>query len=114
MVQIFFISDGYLPVRTALQGIPGQRTHGWQDDGATQIIGVVEIGSGDGEQVASALEAQGVALFPDHRFGGATLPTTIANALAIYGVNVADTTAAALIKVLAKSGFHPHRPKRFS
>jgi hypothetical protein len=117
-MQVFFISpDGYIPIRTALAGISGQSTHGWMDTdaGATQIIGVAEIrGNGNGEQVASALEAAGITVLPDHRFGEtfANHPNVV-TALAPYGVTATDTTATATAKVLTKSGFPPHKVKRF-
>lgn len=105
-----------MPIRNALVGIPGQSTHGWLDTdaGATQIIGIAEIRSnGDGEHVASALEAVGVLVLPDHRFG-ATLPAAVVTALAPYGVTASDTTKTAMAKVQTKSGFPPHKVKRFS
>jgi hypothetical protein len=117
MVQIFFISpNGYMPIRNTLAGIPGQSTHGWLDTaaGVTQIIGVAHInGNGDGEHVASALEAAGILVLPDHRFK-ATLATDIVTALTPYGVSATDTTATAMAKVQTTSGFPPHKVKRFS
>lgn len=117
-MQIYFISpNGYLPVRNALQGIRGQSTHGWVDSdaGAPQIIGVVEIdGRGNGEQVALALEAAGIFVLPDHRFGEtlANHPNVVA-ALAPYGVTTTDTVGTAMAKIYTKSGFPPHKIKRF-
>jgi hypothetical protein len=79
----------------------------------TQVIGVAEIfRNGDGEQVASALEAAGVIVLPDHRFGQ-TLPAAIVTVLSPYGVTATDTTATAMAKVQTKSGFPPHKIKRF-
>jgi hypothetical protein len=115
-MQIFFISpNGYMPIRNSLQGVRGQSTHGWMDTdaAATQIIGVAEIfRNGNGEQVASALEAAGIIVLPDHRFGS-VVPATVVTALAPYGVTATDTTATAMAKVEAKSGFPPHKVRRF-
>lgn len=104
-----------MPVRTALLNIPGQRTHGWQDTDAASIaiIGVVEITTGDGEQVAAALEAAGILVLPDHRLSG-PVGKPVIDALSAYGVNASDTTASAMAKVQAKSLFPPHKAKRFS
>jgi hypothetical protein len=107
-MQIFFISpSGYLPVKNS--GV--KSTHGWMDDGAVQIIGVVEC-TGDGEKVATALEAAGCLILPDQRYG-ATLPAEVVTALSKYDVTASDTTATAMGRVVAKSGFNPHRVKRF-
>lgn len=118
MMQVFFICpDGYLPIRTAMQGLRDVRTHGWMDTdaGVTQIVGVAEVdGRGNGEQVASALEAAGIFVLPDHRFGEtlANHPNVV-TALAPYGVTATDTTATAMAKVWTKSGFPAHKIRRF-
>ena len=118
-MQLFFVSpNGYLPIRNSMQGLRGVVTHGWMDTdaGATQIIGVAEMdGRGDGEQIASALEAAGIFVLPDHRFGEtlANHPNVV-TALAPYGVSATDTAATAMQKVQTKSGFPPHKVKRFS
>ena len=118
-MQIFFVSPtGYLAVRNALKGIPGQHTHGWCADGddpsKDSIIGVAEIEpQGDGECVASALEAAGIHVLPDHRFGEKLTAAQVA-ALSKHGVIAGDTTPTAMQKIHAVSGFAPHKVKRFS
>jgi len=114
-VQIFFISPtGFMAVRNALKGIPGQRTHGWADtdNGSNQVIGVAEVW-GDTELVATALENAGILLMPDHRFNG-PIGKPIVDALAAHGVNASDTCCSAMEKIHAKSGFPPHKMKRYA
>lgn len=109
-MQIYFISpNGYAQIKTS--GVTSN--HNWMDVGATQVIGVVEFTKG-GEQIASALEAAGIFVLPDHRFGEtfANHPN-IVTALTPYGVTTTDTTATAMAKVQTKSGFPPHKVKRF-
>lgn len=114
-MQIFFISpNGNDPVATALQGILGQSYHGWLDAGATQSIGAIEVRpNGNGEQIAAALESAGIQVLPDHRFG-VTLPASAVTALARYNVTATDTTASAMSKIHAISGWPPHKARRFS
>lgn len=113
-MQIFFIApNGHAQVRDALAGILGQHSHGWSADGATQVIGVVEV-SGDTELVATALENAGILLMPDHRFNSGPLGKPLVDALAAHGVNASDTCYTAMEKVYAKSGFPPHKIKRYA
>jgi hypothetical protein len=99
MTQIFFISpNGAAAVKEALKNVQRHSQHGWRPDGDDkQVIGVVEVGHGDAEAIACALEAAGILVLPDHRT--AVCPT--------------DTTKQAMHKIHSVSGFPPLKPKRF-
>lgn len=113
MIQIFYISPaGALAVKQALTGISGQSTHSWRPDEDTQVIGVVEVGRGDTERVADALDAAGILILPDHKTAETISPEHAA-AMAKHGVLPSDTTKSAMFKVHGVSGFNPLKPKRF-
>lgn len=114
MIQIFFISpNGASDVKDALTGIAGCQPHGWRPDPAQgQVIGVVNVFSGDPEAVAVALETAGITVLPDHK-QGAKLAAAHVQKLAQHGVIASDTTLSAMTKVLAVSGFPPLKPGRF-
>jgi hypothetical protein len=114
MTQIFFISpNGASVVRTALQNVRGQRTHGWRPDGDDkQVIGVIEIDTGDTEEVAEACEASGILLLPDHKTDQA-IDSEHFQRMKQHGVLATDTTKQAMTKVLGVSGFPPLKPKRY-
>ena len=128
-----------MPVRTALLGMPGQSTHGWQNTGDTQIIGVVNVTDyGNPDAIATALEAQGVIIIedvtptpgnsgaagsPPVQGAGASLsastpatpavPAAAVTALGKFGVTATDTKKTAMAKIVAASGFPPLNPRRF-
>ncbi len=115
MQQLFFIAPkGYPQVKQS--GV--HSTHGWVADGddptKDQLIGVVEIHSShkDAEYVIDKLEAVGIMWLPNHKNATVIAPEHAA-ALARHGVTSSDTTASAMKKVFAKSGFPPHKPSRF-
>lgn len=103
-MQIFFLAPSAVT--------PSHGSHIWQAVPGSLQIGSVEFTKGDGEQIAKDLEAQGILVLSDHRFG-VTLPPAAVTALASYGVTSADTTATAMAKVFAVSGYLPHKAKRF-
>ena len=114
MIQIFFISpNGASAVRDALAGIPGQQPHGWRpDENTQQVIGVVNVHTGDPDAVADALEAAGIEVLPDHK-GTETIAAAHHQKLKQHGVLPTDTTKTAMTKVHGISGFPPLKPKRF-
>jgi hypothetical protein len=114
MTQIFFISpNGASVVKTALQGVRGQRTHGWRPDGDDkQVIGVVEVSTGDTDEVAEAMEAAGILLLPDHKTDQA-IDSEHYQRMKQHGVIASDTTKSAMTKVHGVSGFSPLKPKRY-
>lgn len=114
MVQIFFISpNGASVVQAALKGVRGQRTHGWRPDGADkQVIGVIEVDTGDTEEVAEACEAAGILLLPDHKTDQ-TIDSEHFARMKQHGVLASDNTKQAMTKVHGVSGFSPLKPKRY-
>ena|ERR1700720_3410216 len=115
MIQIFFISpNGASAVKTALDSIVGQGTHGWRPDGATdkQVIGVCEVTTADPDLVCEALEAQGVLILPDHKTADTIAPEHYQK-LKQHGVLATDTCKQAMTKIHGVSGFRPILPKRF-
>lgn len=119
MRQLFFISPtGFPAVRQAFTPpIIGARTHGWVDEGSDphtqQIVGVVEMaGNVDAEAVIDRLEANGIMWLPNHKDNQKIHPAHAA-ALAKHGVAATHTTTEAMNTLFTKSGFPPHKPKRF-
>jgi hypothetical protein len=115
MQQLFFIAPkGYPQVKAS--GV--QSTHGWcapgDDPTKDAVIGVVEIHDTrkDAEYLIDKLEEAGIMWLPNH-LGSQTISAEHAEALAQHGVTASDTTASAMKKVFAKSGFNPHKPSRF-
>ncbi|MFZ1973837.1 MAG: hypothetical protein WAU89_13385 [Candidatus Acidiferrales bacterium] len=113
-MQIFFISPtGAAIVPQALKGIRIKQTHGWRPDGTDkQVIGVVEVGDGDSEQIAEALEGAGILLLPDHKTDQA-IDSEHYQRMKQHGVLESDNTKQAMTKVHGVSGFHPLKPKRY-
>ena|ERR1700675_4406719 len=114
MVQIYFISPlGASVVQQALLKVRGQRTHGWRPDGDDkQVIGVVEVTTGDTDEVAEAMESAGILLLPDHKTDQAISPEHHQR-MQQHGVLPTDTTKQAITKVHGTSGFPPLKPKRY-
>jgi hypothetical protein len=114
MRQMFFIApNGYPQVKQS--GVTS--THGWCADGddptKDQIIGVVEMaGNTNADRVIDTLEAAGIMWLPNHQNKEVIAPEHAA-ALAKHGVTPTDTTASAMAKVFAVSGFPPHKVSRF-
>lgn len=114
MRQLFFIApNGYPQVKAT--GVTS--THGWCAEGddptKDQIIGVVELaGNTNAETVIDKLLAAGILWLPNAQNKEVISPEHAA-ALAKHGVVPTDTTASAMTKVFAVSGFPPHKPSRF-
>ena len=117
MTQLFFISPGgYAVVHQAISHllVPPSQSHAWVADGEVQAVGVVEMTDRcDTEAIASALEAAGVTVLPDHRTNEPIAPEHHA-LIKHHGVSHTDTTKQAMHKIHALAGFPPLKPKRFS
>jgi len=108
MRQLFFVSEAPL---TQFPQLMGATFHVWTDGDAH--VGVVNMdGNCDAEQVISHLESSGISWLPNH-LGNETVPAHCVQCLSKHGVLSTDTTAAAMLKIHAKAGFPPLKPKRF-
>jgi len=113
MTQIFFISDSKNAVEAALSGIKGANAHFWSAEGDIQVIGVVQVGFGDPEKVATSLEDAGVLILPDHR-SSVQIGSEHYERLKKHGVTDKDTTFTAMSKIHKVSGWPILKPKRYS